>query len=188
MVVLDGQRQQLYDVEQVAARYRNDLIVVLDFIHVLEYLWRAAHCFHAPGSEAAEQWVGERAEHILQGKSSAVAAGMRRSATRQGLSAYAREAVDACADYLLNYRDYLHYDRYLTEGLPIASGVIEGACRHLVKDRMDLTGARWGLARAEAVLKLRALQASGDFQAYWNFHTRQELMRNHPDYVLARAA
>ena len=58
----------------------------------------------------------------------------------------------------------------------------------MAKDRMDLTGARWGLARAEAVLKLRALQASGDFQAYWNFHTRQELLRNHPDYVLARAA
>jgi hypothetical protein len=64
-------------------------------------------------------------------------------------------------------------------GWPIATGVIEGACRHLVGDRLDITGARWGLEGAEAVLKLRALWSNGDLDAYWRFHRAQEHRRIH---------
>jgi hypothetical protein len=74
----------------------------------------------------------------------------------------------------------LQYDQALAQGLPIATGVIEGACRHLVKDRMDITGARWGLKRAEAILKLRSLKISGDLPAYMEFHFNQEAKRNYP--------
>ena len=89
-------------------------------------------------------------------------------------------AVDTCADYLQKYAQYLHYDRYLAAGYRrIATGVVEGACRYLVRDRMELTGARWRLVGAEAVLKLRALRASGDFDAYWDFHEAREYERNH---------
>lgn len=110
---------------------------------------------HAASSEPqAEQWVSERLLEILRGRSSQVAAGIRRSATRRGLGAKVRLPLDKCADYLLKYRDYLRYDQYLAAGLPIATGVIEGACRRLVKDPMGLTGARWRLAGAEAVLTL----------------------------------
>ena len=87
--------------------------------------------------------------------------------------------MDDCANYLLNYAPYLHYDKALAEGVPIASGVIEGTCRHLVEDGMNITGARWGLAGAEAVLRLRALRASDDFDAYWEFHEQQEYERHH---------
>ena len=66
---------------------------------------------------------------------------------------------------------YLKYDDYLKAGLPIATGVIEGACRHLIKDRMDITGARWSLRGAEAVLRLRSLYVSGDWHEYWRFHS-----------------
>jgi hypothetical protein len=104
---------------------------------------------------------------------------MRRAATLRQLSAHERKLVDTCADYLLKYRDMLHYDHYLAQGLPIATGVIEGACRHRVKDRMDITGARWRLNSAEAVLKLRSLHSGGDNEAYWDFHKAQELKRNH---------
>ena len=108
-----------------------------------------------------------------------VAAGIRRSATLLNLSPRARLPVDKCADYLLKYRDFLRYDEYLAAGYPIATGVIEGACRYLVKDRMELTGARWSLAGAESVLRLRALRASGDFAPYWKFHLEQERKRHH---------
>ena len=64
-------------------------------------------------------------------------------------------------------------------GAPIAKGVIEGACRHLICDRLDITGARWRLPSAEAVLRLRSLQSSGDFDAYWQFHEQEEARRNH---------
>ncbi len=79
----------------------------------------------------------------------------------------------------------IHYARFLAEGLPIATGVIEGACRYLIQDRLGITGARWGLADAEAVLKLRAIRTSGDWDDYWRFHLQNEHARNHP---LARAA
>jgi hypothetical protein len=87
--------------------------------------------------------------------------------------------VDKCADYLEKYDTLLDYDDFLSQGLPIATGVIEGACRHLIKDRMDLTGARWRLKRAEAVLRIRSLRSSGDFDSYWMFHQARQQERNH---------
>lgn len=93
---------------------------------------------------------------ILRGRSSLVAAGLRRSATRRGFSKQERAPLERCANYLLKNGAYLRYGEYLTAGLPLATGVIEGACRHLVKDRMELTGARWCLSGAEAVLRLRS--------------------------------
>jgi hypothetical protein len=104
---------------------------------------------------------------------------MRRSATLRRLSTKQRHAIDRCADSVRNRQASLRYDRFLAQGCPIATGVIEGAGRHLVKDRMDLTGARWRRRRAEAVLQWRALRSRGDFEAYWRFHTQQERQRNH---------
>ncbi len=106
--------------------------------------------------------------------------GLRRAATRKQLGQGEREPVDKAADYIENNQQRLQYDQALEQGLPIATGVIEGACRHLVKDRMDITGARWGLKRAEAILKLRSLKISGDLPAYMEFHFNQEAKRNYP--------
>lgn len=177
--LVDGNKDQLRIARAVATDLGVELFVVIDFIHVLEYLWRAAWSFHDKGDTAAEAWVLERARLVLQGKSSDVAAGIRRSATRRGLSKRRRKGADACAGYLINNRRHLRYDEALAAGFPLATGVIEGACRHLVNDRLGITGARWGLEGAEAMLRLRALRASGDFDEYWAFHREQELQRNH---------
>ena len=179
LVLVDGQEAQLGEVEAAIARHRSDTVVIQDFVHALEYLWKAAYCFHADGTEEAEAWVQAHALALLQGKVSDVAAGMRRSATRKNLSQQAREPVDKCADYLLKNKARFDYATALANGWPIATGIIEGACRHLVKDRMDLTGARWSLDGAEAVLRLRALRASGDFEDYMAFHRRQARVRNY---------
>lgn len=179
VMLVDGHQDQLKHIRASIKRYGVSVTLILDFIHVLEYLWKAAYCFHDPGTDEAEAWVGERALQILKGHASHVAAGMRRSATLRELSPEERVAVDDCADYLLDYKHMLRYDEYLSQGLPIATGVIEGACRHLVNDRMDITGARWGLQRAEAVLKLRSLRSSGDADAYWDYYKAQSLRRNH---------
>jgi hypothetical protein len=152
---------------------------VIDCVHVLEYLWSSAWSFFKEGDPAAERWVHEKARAVLNGKAGIVAASIRRKATRLGLDSDKRANADACADYLLAKRRYLDYPTALTSGWPIATGVIEGACRHFVKDRMDITGARWGLAGAEAVLKLRALRSNGDFDAYWRHHLAQERRRVH---------
>jgi hypothetical protein len=179
-VLVDGDEAQLRRVRAMVARCRKPVTLVLDFVHVLERLWEAAWAFFGKGDPKVEDWVRVRALAVLSGKSSGVAAGIRRSATKRGLSGPLRAAVDETAGYLLTYKNLLHYDRYLAAGLPIATGVIEGACRHLIKDRMDLTGARWSLLGAEAVLRLRSLRASNDFDTYWSFHLRRERERNHP--------
>jgi hypothetical protein len=179
LVLVDGQEAQLREVAAAIARHRADVVVIQDFVHALEYLWKAAYCFHEDGTCEAEAWVLEHALALLKGKVSDVAAGMRRSATRKGLSQEVRAPVDKCADYLLKNKARFDYATALANGWPIATGVIEGACRHLVKDRMDLTGARWSLEGAEAVLRLRALCASGDFENYIAFHRRQERQRNY---------
>jgi hypothetical protein len=179
VVLVDGNRDQIRYAKASAKRYGVEITLVLDLIHVAEYLWKAAWCFHEKGDEAAEAWVRERLHAILCGKSSAVAAGIRRSATLRSLEADRRVGVDKCCEYLLNNRAMLRYDLYLAAGLPIATGVIEGACRHLVQDRMDITGARWGLEGAEAILRLRSLYASGDLDDYWAWHRRAEFQRNH---------
>lgn len=179
LMLVDGDERQLRAIESCIERYEADVVIVQDFIHVLEYLWKAAYCFHPEGSEAAETWVMERARMLLEGKASNTAAGMRRSATRRGLSQKERAPVDKCAEYLLKNKERLDYGRALAEGWPIATGVIEGACRHLVKDRMELSGARWSLEGAEAVLRLRSLHASGDLEDYMGFHIAQEQQRNY---------
>jgi hypothetical protein len=179
VALVDGNRTQLELLHKLQKRHGVELTIVLDFIHVCEYVWKAALCFHKETDPARQVWVQERLLRILAGEASLVAAGMRRSATRRELTAKKRKNIDRCADYLLKHTAYLRYDEYLAAGLPIATGVIEGACRHLVSDRMDLTGARWSLAGAEAVLRLRALRSSGDFEEYWCFHEEREHQRNH---------
>ena len=141
--------------------------------------YKAAWSFFDKGEPAAEEWVAAQARKILHGKSAQVAAGIRRRATTYGYSAAERAGADEAARYLDNKKDYLDYATALAKGWPIATGIIEGACRHIVKDRMDITGARWGLEGAEAILKLRAVIASGDFEDYWRFHLRREHERIH---------
>jgi len=190
IALVDGNRQQIEAITAEAARRGVTVTVICDFVHVLEYTWKAAWSFFDKGDPDAEAWVATQAVKILQGKAAQVAAGIRRRATTFGYSPAEREGADACADYLTAKKPHLDYATALAEGWPIATGVIEGACRHLVKDRMDITGARWGLDGAEAILKLRALISNGDFQQYWRFHLRQEHKRVHNaryrhDYALA---
>ncbi len=173
-VLVDGNNPQIEAVTAEAARRGVTITIVIDFIHVLEYLWKAAWSFFDKGEPAAEKWVADQARKILMGKARQVAAGIRRRATTYGYSGTERAGADECGRYLENKKDYLDYPTALGKGWPIATGIIEGACRHIVKDRMDITGARWGLAGAEAILKLRALTANGDFDDYWRYHLRRE--------------
>lgn len=179
IALLDGNNHQIERVTAEAAARGVSVTIVVDFIHVLEYLWGAAWCFFAEGNPAAEAWVRDRALTILEGNARHVATGIRRRATAAGLTKAKRTKADECARYLTNKANYLDYPTALTAGWPIATGVIEGACRYLVADRMDITGARWSVDGAEAVLKLRAVRANQDFEPYWRFHLQREQRRVH---------
>jgi len=179
--LVDGNKNQIDILRRTASAKGMDLAIIVDVIHVIEYLWDAGRAFHPESGPELETWVRHRLFKILQGNAGHMAGGMRRSATRREMPTKDRKPVDKCATYLLNKSDYLRYDHYLSEGLPIGTGVIEGACRHLVKDRMEITGAKWTLQGAEAVLRLRALRSSKDFDEYWKFHEACEYKRNHQD-------
>jgi len=179
VALVDGNKDQLALLKKLARRHKVELTIVLDIIHVIEYLWKAGPVFNEEATPELQAWVSKRLRQVLRGRAPFVAAGIRRSATLRKLDKKKRKAADACARYLLNNKRYLRYNEYLAAGLPIATGVIEGACRHLVKQRMEVSGARWSLAGGEAVLRLRALRSSGDFDDYWPFHEQLEYSRNH---------
>jgi hypothetical protein len=179
-VLVDGHPDQLRMVKAAVKRVGVEVTIILDLIHVLEYLWKVAHCFHEAGTQEAEQWVSQRLLALLQGRSAGeLVKDIRRWAADRELDKDRMKVANTCIRYLLNNRKLLHYDAALAAGLPIATGVIEGACRHLVADRLDTTGPGWSLRGAEAVLRLRALRSSGDFEEYWAFHLARERARNH---------
>src|SRR5208282_381933 len=136
VVLVDGNSTQIEAVTTEAAARGVTVPIIIDFIHVLEYLWKAAWSFFDKGEPASEEWVADQARKILHGKACQVAAGIRRRATAYGYSGPERAGADEAARYLENKQGYLGYATALAKGWPIATGIIEGACRHIVKDRM----------------------------------------------------
>jgi hypothetical protein len=176
-------RVALTDGERVLQRLVNEKLgvtLILDLLHVLEKLWKAAYLFHAEGSPEAEQWVRQRALRILQGEGSQVVKGLRQSATKRNLGGGKRKTLDQVANYLYRNRTRMRYHEYLAQGLPIASGPVEGACKNLIKDRMERSGMRWTERMAEAIVKLRAIYLSEDLDSYWRFHIEKDQERLHP--------
>lgn len=180
VVLVDGARHQLGLIQAEARRRGIEVHVLLDIVHVSEYVWGAAHCFHKPGTPAAEAWVAGHLTSILHGQAGRAAAEITAQADQRQLRGSKREGVDACVRYLTGHLGQLGYDTALARGWPIATGAIEGACRHLIGDRLEITGARWGLHGAEAVLKIRALNDNGDFEEYWRYHLAREHERLYP--------
>ena len=179
IALVDGNNHQIDRIKAEARKRGVTVTIVVDFVHVLEYLWGAAWSFFNEGDPDAEAWVHDKAHAVLGGHATRVAAAIRRKATYHHLEPAHRAGADAAAKYLVNKAPYLDYPSALAQGWPIATGVIEGACRFLVKDRMDITGARWSVDGAETVLKLRALISNGDFHAYWRMHLTREHQRIH---------
>jgi len=178
VALVDGDLNQIKKIKNFSRKFGIKLTIICDIIHVLEYVWKAGKVLNEDEKEI-RKWVSKRFYTILEGKSSTVASGMCRSATNRKLKKSCREPIDICARYLLNHSNYLKYSEYLKKGYPIATGIIEGACRYLVKDRMEITGARWSLVGADSLLKLRSLKVSGDFFSYWKFYEQQQYERNY---------
>jgi hypothetical protein len=175
VALTDGERAL-----QIRVDRKLNVTLILDLMHVLEKLWRAAYVFHAEGSLDAEIWVLDRTLRILLGDVGQVVKGIRQSITKRGLSGAKGKTLEAVADYLYRNRTRMRYDEYLANGWPIASGPVEGACKNLIKDRMERSGMRWTEQMAEAIVQLRAIYLSGDFDSYWQFHIEQDQKRLYP--------
>jgi hypothetical protein len=169
--------------EWLAKTFGRARVLILDLIHVIEKLWAVATGLHGEGAKEAEDWVGLRVKALLLGNVGRVIGGLKQMLTKSArtgarkLSASARMAIQKAITYFTNNRDRMRYNEYLAAGYPIATGVVEGACRHLVKDRMELAGMRWTEEGAEAVLALRAIQINGQWEDFWRFRFTQDRAR-----------
>jgi len=153
--------------------------LVLDIIHATEYLWDAATALLGETHAERTAWVRGHLEQLLSGQTEQVLTALDRAAEDPTCSAPQRTAVLKTAGYYRRNQPYMHYDEYLARGWPIGTGVVEGACGHLVKDRMEQAGMRWGKVGAQAVLDLRAVRLNGDWDAYWQFHRQEQHTRHY---------
>ncbi|HEY6796801.1 MAG TPA: ISKra4 family transposase [Kineosporiaceae bacterium] len=184
VALVDGNCTQIDAITAEASTRGVEVTVLIDWLHVSGYLWDAAKAFFCTetttGMALARAWVHERSRIVLQGGALQVAERIRARILSSRLTAAQRKSALEAATYLTNKAPHLDYPAALAKGWPIATGVIEGACRHLVKDRLEITGARWGLDTAEAILTLRATVTNGDFDDYWQHHEQQQHHRTYP--------
>jgi hypothetical protein len=158
---------------------------ILDLLHVTPRLWQAAHVFHAEGSAEAEDFVRDRVLRVLQGKAAGVLRGLREMVTKQGVAGAPRRTLRTVCAYLEANLQRMHYDAYLAAGYPIATGVVEGACRHLVKDRMERAGMHWTVAGAQAMLDVRSIHVSALWEEYQAYRIASETERLYPHRSVA---
>ncbi len=154
-----------------------DFTLILDFIHANEYLWDAANRLYQEQDPQRQAWVEERSLDLLSGRTEQLIVDLRNLAQAPGVKPAQQEQLHKTANYFQRNLEYMHYDDYLRKGWPIASGVIEGACRHLVKDRFELTGMRWTQEGAESLLRLRAVAENGDWDDYHAYRREQGHLR-----------
>lgn len=158
----------------------EDRVDILDLLHVTPRLWAAAKLLYGEKSKEVLPFVRQRVTQVLEGKVETVIRTLRRLAPERGLPSAKKKALGRICSYLNKNRHRMRYDEYLRQGYPIASGVIEGACRHLIKDRMERAGMHWTLTGAQAMLDLRSVWIGGDWQAFQQQRIEHETERLYP--------
>ncbi len=184
--IMDGQ-ESLWNAQD-ALQEGVDMVEILDLLHVTPRLWELAHLFHPADTKHREQFVRQRVLRILRGQSASVVRGIRHMATAGKLSKKQHQQVARICGYFQNNAHRMRYDVYLARGYPIASGVIEGACRHVIKDRMERTGMSWKIPGARAVLLLRAIYTTQQWKAFMRYRIEHEVQRIHKYSVIVEQA
>lgn len=171
--VLDGER---YLWTLIYANFPKAFFV-LDVFHVLEHLGKAALCFHDEASPQARHFVTERLRMLLLGRAGAMIGGLKQMLSKNKLSSAKKHSLEQVIGYLERNRKHMRYEICLAKGYPIGSGVIEGACRNLINDRLELTGMSWTIEGAESVMRLRAVHINKDWDEFWNYRRKSERQR-----------
>lgn len=171
--LLDGERS-LWALVYV---YFPAAFFVLDIFHVLEHLGKAALCFYDEGSPQAREFVTERLRMLLHGKTGRMIGGLKQMLSKHELSGVKKHCLEQVIGYLERNRKHMRYEICLEKGYPIGSGVIEGACRNLINDRLELTGMSWTIRGAESMLRLRAVHINKDWDTFWTHRRQSERQR-----------
>ena len=181
--LVDGNKQQLAAIEAQAKERGLKVPVLIDYIHVSGYIGKASAALHPGDPAAAGQWADGQLLRVLHGRAKAVAATLASVAARTRASARTRHLdltdMDKAVTYLNNNRKHMKYDKALAGGWPIATGMIEGACRFVIEDRFGITGARWSPDGAEVILKIRAVVVNGDLDDYMRYYKQRYRDEHH---------
>jgi len=184
--LVDGNKQQITAIGDHAKARGLKVPILIDYIHVSGYIGKAAAALHPGDPAAAGQWADGQLLRVLHDRAKAVAATLASVAGKTRSSPRTRHLdladVDRAVTYLENNREHMRYDKALEKGWPIATGMIEGACRFVIEDRFGITGARWSPDGAEVILKLRAVVVNGDLDDYMRYYKE----RYRADHHLAR--
>ncbi len=171
--ILDG-ALYLWTLLGVVFKDVKDKVLILDIIHVLQYIWNIANTKWPKDLKAAKDYVYQKLLLILKGNIASYILELQNELMRGELTAAQAKEFLKVITYFKNHKHYMKYDHYLEKGYPIGSGVVESACGHLVKHRTEISGARWGIPGAEAILKLRSILKSNHWDEYWEFFTKQK--------------
>jgi len=181
--LVDGNKQQITAIEAQAAERGLKVPVLIDYIHVSGYLGKAAAALHPGDPATAGQWADGQLLRVLHGRAKAVAATLASVARKTRANPRKRDLdltdLDRAVTYLTNNCKHMRYDKALEKGWPIATGMIEGACRFVIEDRFGITGARWSPDGAETILKLRAVVVNGDLDDYMNYYKNRYRDEHH---------
>jgi hypothetical protein len=161
-------------------------IEILDILHAISYMWDIAHIFYSDDDPDRWGFMKARVLRILQGEIKSVLSGVRQIATKQRISGSQLKKLEKSCQYFEKNAHRMKYDQYLRDGLPIASGVIEGACRHFVKDRMERAGMQWSINGAQAMLDIRAQKLNGNWDEFITHRIKKECAKNHPHFDLVQ--
>lgn len=177
VALVDGEHK----LRQLMKKYLPWFLIIIDIYHVMEYLWKGAHVFHREGSPEAASWMSDKLNKLLLGKIKDVVIEFK--GLLNTIVGERKEQLRKVITYLENGKQHMRYDIYLKRGYPIGSGVVEGACKNLVKDRMEQCGMRWTIAGAEAVLRMRSIQINKMTADYWLYHIAQEKQRLYGNFI-----
>jgi hypothetical protein len=175
IALMDGQ-PSLW--EELHRQFSADpMIEILDILHVTPRLWDAANIFYPNDKSSQIIFMKERVLRVLKGEAKLVISGFRQMATKQNMVKTKLKKLERACHYLEKNLSRMRYDEYLKNGYQIASGVIEGACRHFVKDRMERAGMRWSIDGAQSMLNMRSTYLNDDWDDFIQYRMKKEIER-----------
>lgn len=148
--------------------------IILDIIHVNEYIWEAATAILGEKSKFKSKWVRTVLTDLLESKTDKVIKGLELTRDKGDFSDSKKKRIQTTITYFTNHKHKMDYKYFLGKGYPISSALVESACGHLVKERMEQSGMRWSSVGAQNILDLRAVKINGDLEDFMKFVSKNQ--------------
>lgn len=188
VVLIDGDRGLEKAIDKVTEKKDITLMIIckiLDFIHVVEYIWKAANAHFGEKSSHRTCWVKQQCLLLLQSKTEKVIDNLQALIQVNKSKPVKQEAIQKVINYIVNHRHMMDYKTYLARGFPISTGAVESACGHFVQCRMERNGMRWSLTGAQNLLNIRAVNKNDDWDKYMQYYIDKEQNSLSANYGMA---